>query len=247
MPHTPLTPDKLAFPPDLYPNLAAAFFSDAAFVLGSVKRSPGYGFAVITSHTLKKPTPHREAVALLARTCKALNAAVRERLAADARLPLLLFWRQVLDSTTSFARRPPAQPGLRLTFKRAATMHKLWWPERVPSAALPSSLTHEPVWSNGACKVVVVWIHRHRNLMKLQCGPVEHSGPAVTFSVAAESDDEDTDTEADSDSDTDAHGKWTDDLPAGPLTPVAAADLEQAACAWLRTQRAALFPAFEKR
>jgi hypothetical protein len=85
----------LHFPPDLYPHLVAVFFRGGSDIVGSIRRSPGYGFNVMVSNTLKKPIRHRQSLALLACTCKALHAAVRENLVVDARLPLILFWKQV--------------------------------------------------------------------------------------------------------------------------------------------------------
>jgi hypothetical protein len=124
-------------------------------------------------------------------------------------------------------------------------MHKLWWPERFPNKAVASTLTHQPVWSNGVCKVLAVWIHRRRNLLKLQCGHTEHTGPSVTYCILSpEHNDSEADSDSTSDSDADEALAWVDIDLTKSVTPVDQADIERVVHAWLLQQRSTLFPAF---
>jgi hypothetical protein len=77
-------------------------------------------------------------------------------------------------------------------------------------------------------KTFVVWIHRHRSVLKLQCGLQEHSGPSITFQITDRehpSDDEAMSNDAQEDEDDDADDEVSDaDADSSDAASVATSD-----------------------
>jgi hypothetical protein len=120
-----------------------------------------------------------------------------------------------------------------LNLRANTTSNRLWLPAPLGDAN-DANRYFEP--GHKLYKVFVVWIHRHRSVLKLQCGLQEHSGPSITFQITerehpsddeamsndahededADADEEDADTDADS---SDAASVATSDSDDGVLRP----------------------------
>lgn len=210
---------------DLFPELVSALLTDKFRVALSTHEVDRYDCATVLRDYTKQPFKNYATVQMLAKTSKAMNKAVKDKLADCYKDVLQFFIQHVTWTTERFSRKPYAHRG---------EIIRLWIPEpwhhpsnaemaqRVPRyiMAVQENEQVRPAF----LKLFVVTVVRRRHDFAVQVGLHEHQGPTCLFQVY-DYDPYDTASETESDegmaSDSEAEVEINEaDAPAEATIPV---------------------------
>jgi hypothetical protein len=217
-------------PADLYPHLVATLFPGPVPICSSSDLSQRYAYTVSREEMRQCRRPACASIARLAATCKAMRRAVKEAHTQDAHNAVLRWWRFVINTPLKVGPTPQHDmpEGMRRIFREKAEMHRLWMPAPLGDA----NDKHRPFHtSQKVFKACVVWIHRHRDVLKLQCGFAEHEGPSVTLLITERehpSDDEDDEDDEEEVTDANANEANANDANANTNADAESSDADSA-------------------